>query len=254
MRIIFVGDLYGQVGIDTFLANIVSIKTKYQPHLIIVNGENANNGRGINLKIYKSLMKAGVAAVTMGNWVWGTSELFTFIDESNIVRPINYRNAPGTGALTIKYNDQKILIINALGRTFMNPNVDCPFQTIQKAIEESDADYKILDFHAEATSEKVAIGHYFDGKIDLIVGTHTHIQTADERVLPRGTLYITDVGMTGPVNGVIGVKQVIVINRFLNGFSIPNEVAGGPMQLNAIFADLRLKKIERVHIEEQGGL
>jgi metallophosphoesterase (TIGR00282 family) len=249
MKILFVGDLYGEVGVNTFLNHLPELKNKHKPNLIIVNGENTNNGRGINLKLYKTLMSNGVHAITMGNWVWGTSELNTFIDDSKVVRPINFKNAPGTGAMEIKYNDKTILIINALGRTFMNPNLDCPFEKVENAINESKADYKILDFHAEATSEKVALGHYLDGKIDLIVGTHTHIPTADERVLPKGTLYITDVGMTGPLNGVIGVKQEIVINRFVNGFSIPNEIATGQMQLNAIIADLDKKTINRIHIE-----
>jgi len=133
----------------------------------------------------------------------------------------------------------------------MNANMDCPFITIEKLVETEEADYILVDFHAEATSEKVALGHYLDGKVDAILGTHTHVPTADNRKLPNGTLYITDVGMTGPLNGVIGVTKEIVLDRFLNGFSIPNEVAPGTKQLNAVFLDLEKKTIERIHIESE---
>ncbi len=133
----------------------------------------------------------------------------------------------------------------------MNPQVGCPFIGIDEIIQNNPSDYSIIDFHAEATSEKVALGHYFDGRVSAVLGTHTHIPTADNRKLPGGTLYITDVGMTGPKEGVIGVDQRVVINRFLNGFSTPNEVAQGPKQLNAVIMDLRLKTIERIHLESE---
>lgn len=227
------------------------LKDLYRPNLIIANAENAANGRGINLKIYKELMQQGIHAITMGNWVWGNRELFEFIDDSNIVRPLNFRKAPGKGFLVINFNGQKVLVINALGRTFMNPNIDDPFTEIEKVVEQEHADFVFVDFHAEATSEKVALGHYLDGKVDVVVGTHTHVPTADERVLPKGTLYITDVGMTGPLNGVIGVTKEIVLDRFLNGFSVPNEVAPGNRQLNAVMLDLVKKTIERIHIESE---
>ena len=249
MKILFVGDLYGKVGLDMFSNSLPELKEKYKPNIIIVNAENAANGRGITLKIYKELMSLGVHACTMGNWVWGNKELFEFIEDSNVVRPINFREAPGKGALTINFNGKKLLVINALGRTFMNANMECPFITIEKAVESSDADYVFVDIHAEATSEKVALGHYLDGKVNAIIGTHTHVPTADNRVLPKGTLYMTDVGMTGPLNGVIGVQKEIVLDRFLNGFSTPNEVATGPVQLNAVFMDLEKKTIERIHLE-----
>ncbi len=251
MKVLFVGDIYGQVGLDMLKKSLPYLKQDYKPNVIVVNAENASSGRGINKKIYKELMELGVAAITMGNWVWGNRELFEFIDESNVVRPINFRNAPGTGSLVINYNGKKLQIINALGRTFMNANLLCPFITIEEELGKAKADYSLIDIHAEATSEKVALGHYLDGKATAIVGTHTHVPTADERVLPNGTIYITDVGMTGPLNGVIGVKKDIVLDRFLNGFSIPNEVEVGSVQLNAVFMDFNLKKIERIHIESE---
>lgn len=251
MKILFIGDIYGRPGLDILADHLSELKDTYRPNLIIANGENAAHGRGINLKIYKELMSQGIHAITMGNWVWGNRELFEFIEESNIIRPMNFRNAPGKGHLTINYNGQKLLVINALGRTFMNPNIDDPFTGIEQLIENEKADFVLVDFHAEATSEKIALGHYLDGKADAILGTHTHVQTADNRMLPKGTLYITDVGMTGPLNGVIGVSKEIVLDRFLNGFSIPNEVATGAKQLNAVMLDLVKKTIQRIHIESE---
>ena len=251
MRVLFVGDIYGQIGLDMFKMSLPELKSTYRPNLIIVNAENAASGRGINKKMYKELMELGVAAITMGNWVWGNRELFEFIDESNIIRPINFRKAPGKGSLEINYNGKKLLVINALGRTFMNANLLCPFITIEEEITRVNPDYSLIDIHAEATSEKIAIGHYLDGKVTAIVGTHTHVPTADERRLPNGTLYITDVGMTGPLNGVIGVKKEIVLDRFLNGFSNPNEVEIGAVQLNAVLLDFVNKKIERIHLESE---
>lgn len=251
MKVLFIGDIYGRPGLDILTEKMPELKELYKPNLIIANAENAHNGRGINLKIYKELMSLGVHMITMGNWVWGQRELFEFIDDANIVRPFNFREAPGRGYITMNYNGQKVLVINALGRTFMNPQVGCPFVGIDEILAKNNADYTIVDIHAEATSEKVALGHYLDGRVSAVLGTHTHIPTADERMLPGGTLYITDVGMTGPKEGVIGVSKEIVLNRFLNGFSTPNEVASGPKQLSAVIMDLKLKTIQRIHMESE---
>jgi len=251
MKVLFIGDLYGKPGLDMLNDHLVELKNKYRPNVIVLNAENASYGRGINLKIYKELMSMGIHMLTMGNWVWGNKELFEFIEGSNIVRPFNFKNAPGKGALTINYNGKKLLVINALGRTFMNPNLEDPFTGIDLILENEKPDYVLVDIHAEATSEKVALGHYLDGRVSAVVGTHTHIPTADERALPGGTLYITDVGMTGPLNGVIGVSKEIVLDRFINGFSTPNEVAPGPKQLNAVIMDFEKKTIQRIHIESE---
>src|SRR5690606_13013280 len=148
--------------------------------------------------------------------------LTEFIYDSRVVRPINFIEAPGKGYDVIKYNNQTLLVVNALGRTFMNANLESPFFDIEKVIDAVNTDYVFVDFHAEATAEKGDLGHYLDGKASVVVGTHTHIQTADERVLPKGTLYITDVGMTGPLDGIIGVEKDIVIKRFIHGHSAPN--------------------------------
>jgi 2',3'-cyclic-nucleotide 2'-phosphodiesterase len=251
MKVLFIGDIYGKPGLDMLSTYLPELKNTHRPNIIIVNAENASHGRGISLKIYKELMSMGIHAITMGNWVWGNKELFEFIEGSNVIRPFNYHEAPGKGYLTLNYNGTKLLVINALGRTFMNANMDCPFIGIDQILEHEKTDYVLVDMHAEATSEKVALGHYLDGRVSAVLGTHTHVPTADDRVLPGGTLYITDVGMTGPLNGVIGVTKEIVLDRFINGFSIPNEVAPGPKQLNAVIMDFQKKTISRIHIESE---
>lgn len=251
MKILFIGDIYGNPGLQIYNEKIQSLKHELKPDILIVNGENAHHGRGINLKIYKELMKSGVHAITMGNWVWGNSELNTFIEESNIVRPANFVDAPGKGYKIINFNQKRLLIINVLGRVFMNPNIENPFTIIDSILNKEKADYIFVDVHAEATSEKVALGHYLDGRVHALVGTHTHIQTNDARILPKGTLYLTDVGMTGALNGVIGVKKDIVIDRFLKGFARPNETEVGDKQLNAVFLDLDKKIIKTIHLESK---
>ena len=249
MKFLIIGDVYGKPGLQALEYFLPQLKQTYNPHLIIVNAENAANGRGINQAIYKSLMSLGIHVLTMGNHVFANKELETFIDQSNIVRPLNYLQAPGKGYHVINFNNKKILVMNALGQAFMNQNVQSPFLTIEQTLHDIDHDISILDIHAEATSEKVALGHYFDGKIDIIFGTHTHVQTHDSRILPQGTYYLTDVGMTGPLNGVIGVKKEIVIDRFINGYSLPNSVDDGAIQLNGWYIDTQQKTHQLIHLE-----
>src|SRR5690625_3479701 len=224
MKILFIGDIYGESGLEYFLENLNDLKQKYNPTVIIVNGENVANGRGINKDIYLKLMEKGVTAITMGNWTFSNKELVDFIDKSKVIRPANYGNAPGDGYKLININGKTLLVINLLGRIFMNANFENPFHTAKNIIENVKADYIFIDFHAEATSEKMALAHYLDGKVDAIVGTHTHVQTNDDRVFPNGTLYITDVGMTGPLDGIIGVDKDVVLTRFLTAYSNPNKV------------------------------
>ncbi len=252
MKVLFIGDIYGEPGRETIKKYLPMLKEEYKPNLIIVNAENsANNGRGIKETFYKELMKLGVSAITMGNHVWGQKELTDFIEDANIARPANYLTAPGKKYLILNFNDKKVLVMNLLGRTFMDANLENPFVMAKNVLLEEEYDYSLIDFHAEATSEKIAFGHYLDGIASAIVGTHTHVQTADERVLPKGTLFITDVGMTGPLNGIIGVNKEIVINRFLNGYTVPNKVEEGTKQLNAVIMNFETKKIERIHLESK---
>lgn len=251
MKVLFIGDIYGKPGREMLEKQMPYLKQTYKPNIIIVNAENsANNGRGMTEDYYTELMKLGVSAITMGNHVWGNSDLQEFIENTHIIRPANFYEAPGSGYDLIQYNDKKLLVINVLGRTFMNGNLENPFFVAEKIINEVEADYVFIDFHAEATSEKIAFAHYLDGKATAIVGTHTHVQTADERVMPKGTLYITDVGMTGPLDGIIGVEQEIIIGRFLYGHSRPNKVAETKNQLNGVIMDFVDKTIKRIHIED----
>ncbi len=249
MKILFVGDIYGDSGREIFFENIQRLKKEHNINLVIVNGENIAHGRGITEKIYKELMASGVNVVTMGNHTWGNKEIYQLIEDgANIVIPANYPSNPKNGYQTINYNGKSVTVINLLGRVYMNNAVlDCPFKTVDKILENVKSDYYIVDIHAEATSEKVALGLYLDGRCTAVLGTHTHVQTADERVLPKGTLYISDVGMTGPLNGVIGVEPRIVLNKFLTGSYEPNKTATGPKQFNAVVLDTVKNTIVRIH-------
>lgn len=254
MKILFIGDIYGQPGRKILFDNIEKLKSDYKPNLIIANAENSAHGRGITKVIYKEFMSAGIHLLTMGNHTFGNRQIYELFEEENIniIRPCNYQNISGVGYKVINYNSKKVLVINALGRVYFNLSIENPFTMVKEIIENTPHDYAIVDFHAEATSEKIAFGHYLDGIASAVIGTHTHIPTADERVLPNGTLYITDVGMTGPLNGVIGVKKEIIIDRFLNGISSMNQVAEGPAWLNAVLIDLDDKKPKITRIQIYG--
>lgn len=253
MKILFIGDLFAKSGRNFLIDNLPKLKEQYKPNLIFVNAENAAHGRGLTKQMYKQLMNAGVNMITMGNHTYDNKDILTFIDDedTNIVRPANYYNAPGVGYKYINYNDKKVLVINIMGRIFMNISLENPFIVTEKILKENKADYIVIDFHGEATSEKTSFGMYFDGKVSAIVGTHTHIPTADNRKLPKGTLYITDLGMTGPMNGSIGVDYKNVVDRFINGYGGPHEIANGPCWLNGVIMDLDKKTIERVSIVEK---
>lgn len=228
--------------------NIEILKTKFQPDVTIVNGENAAHGKGITQKIYKNLLEWGVDVITLGNHTWDKKEVFEFIDEADhMVRPANFPpDTPGKGMLFYEVKGRKLAVINLQGRTFLPP-LDDPFRKAETLIEEAQkkTPYIFIDFHAEATSEKQAMGWFVDGRVSAMVGTHTHVQTSDERILPKGTAYITDVGMTGPYDSVLGVETGAVIRKFLTGmpvrFEIPEQ---GRTILSAVF----------IHINETSGL
>lgn len=254
MKILFIGDVYGTPGVNFLKENINKLKEEYQPNIIIVNGENsASNGRGMTLDVYKHFMNMGVNVITLGNHAYDNKEIFDFIDnpDFNIVRPCNYYNAKGFGYKIINYNNKKLLVINAMGRSFMNLSLENPFLEIEKILEKEEYDYSFLDFHAEATAEKVTIAYYFDGKIDCVVGTHTHIPTADERVLPNKTLYQTDAGMTGPFHSSIGADFESIFERFINGYSKRIKMGSGKNWLNGTLFDLNNRTIKRVQIIEE---
>ncbi len=250
MRILFVGDVFMEQGRKAFAKYFEAVKAEWKPNFVIVNGENIANGNGITEAIYKDLMAAGVHVVTLGNHAFTRRDCAEVLQLPNIVRPANY--GPGTLGreyVTIDFNGKKITVVNLLGRVFMRDQIDSPFTKMDAILKSIDSDYVIVDFHAEATSEKYAMALYLDGRVDAIIGTHTHVATVDAVKLPKGTLYITDVGMTGVRFGVIGGEAVQGIRKFLTG--VPERVVpetSGPLQFNAVFLDLVNRKIERINI------
>lgn len=252
MKVLFIGDVFGtrgQVALEKYLPKI---KQDYHPDLIIANGENIDKGFGLTLKTYKFLMEQGVRCVTMGNHTFSKRELLDFIDDANIVRPANYhKDVPGKGVQILRFNDSTVAVINIMGRIFMGDPLDNPFQTIDKLLEDIKADYIIVDFHAEATSEKLAFGHYVDGRVDAVVGTHTHVPTADAMVLPKNTLYITDIGMTGAKYGILGGEKESIIHKFVTGMpSRIKEDTSKKLQFNAVLLDVEQHTIEAINIHE----
>ncbi|MEI3610855.1 TIGR00282 family metallophosphoesterase [Pseudogracilibacillus sp. SO30301A] len=257
MDILFIGDIVGSPGRDMLTQYLPKLKDKYKPQITIVNGENAAAGKGITEKIYKQFLNLGVQTVTLGNHTWNKKEIIDFIDSATyLIRPANFpENNPGKGIVFIKSNQLEVAIINLQGRTFLDSHDD-PFKKVDELIQEAKKRTNIIfiDFHAEATSEKQAFAWYVDGRVSAVVGTHTHTQTADERILPQGTAYITDVGMTGPYDGILGVEKESVINRFLTNMPVRFEVdKKGRNQLNGCFITIdnstgKATKIERILI------
>lgn len=258
MRILFIGDIVGKVGRNAIAEYLPKIKQSYRPTVSIVNAENAAHGKGLTEKLYKQLLRDGVDFMTMGNHTYGQREIYDFIDDANrMIRPANFPSeAPGLGMRFIQINDIKLAIINLQGRSFMQ-DIDDPFKKADQLIEEAkkETNFIFVDFHAETTSEKNAMGWYLDGRVSAVVGTHTHIQTSDERVLPNGTGYITDVGMTGYYDGILGINRDEVIERFITSLPqrhvVPDD---GRSVLSGVIIDLdkdgKTKQIERILIND----
>jgi hypothetical protein len=238
MKTLFIGDIVGKIGRQATKTLLPSVTSKYKIDLVIANGENAAGGFGITDKIVSEIFSYGVHIITTGNHVWDKKEFIPQISkEDRVLRPLNYPpGVPGFGNLVYTIRDSiKVAVVNLSGRVFMS-NIDCPFRVGKETIERLSAQTRIIiiDFHAEATSEKIAFGHYMDGKVSAVVGTHTHVQTADEKILPGGTAYITDVGMTGPSDSVIGIEKEQIIQRFLTNIPMRFETARGEGILSAV--------------------
>ncbi len=246
MRILYLGDIVGTKALDVVINNLNSIKKEYNINLVFANAENVADGKGLTRQQYVIMQRAGIQAISMGNHTYSKKTIFEFINESNIVKPANMSEAPGKSYLTIRYNDKTITLISLLGRVFLNMSLDCPFKTIDKLLKEIKSDYIIVDVHAEATSEKMALAYYLENRVSAVLGTHTHIQTADERKIGN-TLYITDIGMCGPYNSVIGDDALSIINRFKTGIYTPTKLAEGPIIINGVILDLDMKKIWRLN-------
>ncbi len=256
IKVLFIGDIVGKIGrqiVKNILPNIID---RYKIELVIANGENAAGGFGINEKTASEIFNAGVHIITTGNHVWDKKEAIPFIAKENrILRPLNYPSSnPGFGSILYTINNKKVAVLNVSGRVFMN-TLDCPFRSAKLEVENLINSTKIIiiDFHAEATSEKIAFGYYMDGLVSAVIGTHTHVQTADEKILPNGTAFITDVGMTGPMLSVIGIEREQIIERFLTQMPRKYEVASGKGMLNAVIIDIdtetgKAKAIQRLQL------
>ena len=255
MKILTVGDIVGENGLKKASEVLPVLKEKQNIDFVIVNGENVAGGMGITYKLYKEILKIGADVVTMGNHTWAKKDIFSFIEEEErIIRPANYsKGVLGKGYVILSCRDKKIAVINLIGRTEMNVLSENPFIKVKEILEEikGKADICIVDFHAEASAEKIAMGHYLDGKVNIVFGTHTHVQTADETILEKGTAYITDIGMTGPINSVIGMDVEVSFKRFETSLPERYKLAEGKCGFCGCIFELdeetcRTTKIERV--------
>ena len=238
MRILFIGDVFGRPGRDLVRRGLPALAARYELGAVIANVENAASGAGITREIGDALLEWGVDVMTTGNHVWDKREALTYIGaEPRLLRPLNMAaGAPGRGVFVARVGGGRPLgVINAMGRIFMPP-VDNPFEAVSAAVTSLERECRlvIVDMHAEATSEKMAMGWYLDGRVTAVIGTHTHVQTADARVLPGGTAYITDAGMTGPHDSIIGMEREQVLTRFVTGLPARMEPASGNPRLQAV--------------------
>lgn len=248
MKVLFIGDIVGRSGRRAVANLLPELANEYSWDLCIANAENAAGGKGITPAIAEELLAYGIDVLTMGNHTWDNKDIFQFIDSAPyLVRPANYPiEVPGQGYTVVEKKGKKIAVLNLSGQVFMGP-MDCPFAKADQLISSlSDCDHIFIDFHAEATAEKVGFARYVDGRAAAVVGTHTHIQTADEQLLPRGTLYITDVGATGAIDSVLGMEVEPVLKRLTTKMPQRFGAARGPAMLCAVWMDLAEKKISRL--------
>ena len=256
MKIMMIGDVYGEPGRAALAKLLPKLRDQHRVDFTVVNVENSAGGFGVTQPIAESVLDLGVDVMTTGNHVWDKKETVSYIvKENRLLRPANYpEGTPGAGYITVKAGPHRVTVINLMGRVFMNP-IDCPFRKVEAILESvgGETPIRLVDFHCEATSESIAMGWWLDGKVSAVVGTHRHVQTADERVLPGGTAYITDLGMTGPTDGVIGVDREQILQRFLYQMPARFETAKGPTALHGVVITVdpdtgRASAIERLRI------
>jgi len=253
VNILIVGDIFSKLGRYSLEKNLKKIKEQKKVNFIIANAENISHGKGMNEKHYKWLLSQGVNVITLGNHSFQNQNIFDFIDNvNNVVRPINYpEGARGKGYVSINYNGIVITVFQVIGNVFMEEGNNSPFLKTEELLQTIKSDIYICDFHGEATSEKIAFAHFFDGRIQLIFGTHTHVPTNDARILPKGTAYITDVGMTGALDGVIGVKKDTIIGRYLSNNKIRFEPEDqGRVQFNGVLVEINEKTLKATNIDK----
>lgn len=257
MKVLFIGDIVGEPGRKMVRSQMKHLVDTHHPDLVLANGENAAGGFGITSDIAEELFSLGIHALTSGNHVWDKKEIEPYLaKQDRLIRPANYPEGnPGYGSVVISTRAGKAAVLNLEGRVFMS-NIDDPFRVAEREVEKlrKETPVIIIDLHAEATSEKIALGWHLDGTVSAVIGTHTHVQTADERVLPGGTAFICDAGMTGPSDSVIGVKKEDAIARFLYQSPHKFSIAKGPVHLDAVVLDIdpstgKANSIERIHIQ-----
>ena len=235
LTILFLGDVVGEPGRSAVISNLARLKESHAADFVIVNGENAAGGRGITPKIAIDLLRAGVSVITTGDHIWDQKEIISFIDtEPRLLRPINYpRGAPGSGSIVLETAKGKVGVVNVQMRTFMQPILENPFPTMEAAVAaiRQETPVILVDAHGETTSEKIAIGRFLDGKTSAVIGTHTHVQTADEQIFPGGTAFLCDAGMCGPVNSILGRAVEPIVNRFISNLPALFPVAKGEVRL-----------------------
>ncbi len=245
LRILFLGDIVGEPGRKAVMKHLADIKKEHEVDFIIVNGENSASGKGITPKIAIDLLRAGVAVITTGDHVWDQKEVLDYFPtEPRLLRPINLSpNVPGKGSVVLETAKGKIAVLNGQGRVFMNPQVENPFILLEAEVlrlREEGVLMQFVDFHAETTSEMIAMGRHLDGKVSAVVGTHTHVQTADERVFPGGTAFLTDAGMCGPEDSILGRTIEPIVGRFINGLPTRFPVATGAVRLCGAIVDVQV--------------
>jgi hypothetical protein len=262
LRILFLGDIVGEPGRNAVIARLPELKEKHALDFVIVNGENAAGGRGITGKITIDLLRAGVSVVTSGDHIWDQKEIVAFLNlEPRLLRPVNYPDgAPGSGSIVLETAKGKIGVINIQARTFMQPILENPFHAVEAAVAKmrDETPNVIVDAHGETTSEKIALGRFLDGKVSAVIGTHTHVQTADEQIFPGGTAFLCDAGMCGPVNSILGRAIEPIMNRFISNLPGSFPVAAGEVRLRGALIEvdettgraLRITRVDEAGLSE----
>jgi hypothetical protein len=257
MNILFIGDIIGKPGRDTVKKLLSGLKKEFEIEFVVANAENMHHGKGATEENIEEMQRAGVDFFTSGNHIWKEKSIIPYLENSKsaLIRPANYpAGVPGRGWQIVETGMMKrVLVINLLGRLFINVQTDCPFRAADRILKETAherLDAIVVDFHAETTSEKAAMGFYLDGRVSAMIGTHTHVATADARVLDNGTAYLTDAGFVGPIDSVIGVEKDLIIHNFLTQMPVKHEIAGGPTMFNSvkISIDPKSKKAESIEL------
>src|ERR1700681_1221634 len=242
LTILFLGDVVGEPGRNAVIARLPQLKEQHGIDFTIVNGENAAGGRAITGKITIELLRAGVSVITTGDHIWDQKDVVAFLDlEPRLLRPVNYpAGAPGGGSIVLETAKGKVGVINVQCRTFMQPILENPFHTVEAAVTKMREETKniVVDVHGETTSEKIALGRFLDGKVSAVIGTHTHVQTADEQILPGGTAFLCDAGMCGPVNSILGRAIEPIMNRFVTNMPASFPVAAGEVRLHGALLEI----------------